>query len=95
VLSRAARVLVFEQNDVTLWNQFKSIVSPYMANIQSRRGVEDFLVICDDTTNTPFRRNNNEMYGVILLIPTKTAEKIIIQFSINPSGVNLSAPLLT
>jgi hypothetical protein len=66
-----------------------------MANIQARRGVEDYRVICDETTNTPFRRNNNEMYGVILLIPTKTAEKIIIQFSINPSGANLSAPLLT
>jgi hypothetical protein len=95
VLSRAARVLVFEQNDEILWNQFSNIVSPYMANIQARRGVEAYRVICDDTTNTAFRRNNNEMYGVILLIPTKAAEKIIIQFSINPSGANLSAPLLT
>jgi hypothetical protein len=95
VLSRAARVLVFEQNDEILWNQFSNIVAPYMANIQARRGVEAYRVICDDTTNTAFRRNNNEMYGVILLIPTKAAEKIIIQFSINPSGANLSAPLLT
>jgi len=95
VLSRACQQLVFEQNDEILWNQFKNIVAPYMANIQSRRGVEEYRVICDETTNTPYRRNNNEMYGVILLIPTKSAEKIIIQFSINPSGANLSAPLLT
>jgi phage tail sheath protein FI len=94
VLSRACRVLVFEQNDQILWNQFKNIVAPYMADIQSRRGVEQYKIICDETTNTPFRRNNNEMYGVILIIPTKTAEKIIIQFSINPSGVDLSAPVM-
>ena len=94
VLSRAARVLVFEQNDQILWNQFTNIVSPYMANIQSRRGVEQYKIICDETTNTPFRRNNNEMYGVIMLIPTKSAEKIIIQFSINPSGADLSQPII-
>jgi Straboviridae tail sheath protein len=87
-------VLVFEQNDAILWNQFSNIVAPYMANIQSRRGVEQYKIICDETTNTPFRRNNNEMYGVILLIPTKAAEKIIIQFSINPSGATLSAPII-
>lgn len=94
VLTRACRVLVFEQNDEILWNQFKNIVSPFMQDIKSRRGVEAYKIICDETTNTPFRRNNNEMYGVILLIPTKTAEKIIIQFSLNPSGVDLSAPQL-
>ena len=94
VLSRAARVLVFEQNDEILWNQFINIVSPYMANIQSRRGVEQYKIICDETTNTPYRRNNNEMYGVIMLIPTKSAEKIIIQFSINPSGADLSQPIV-
>jgi len=45
-----------------------------MADIQSRRGVDQFKIICDETTNTPQRLNNNEMYGVIMLIPTKTAE---------------------
>jgi uncharacterized protein len=94
VLSRACRVLVFEQNDAILWNQFKNIVAPYMADIQSRRGVEQYLIICDETTNTPFNRNNNEMYGVIMLIPTKSAEKIIIQFVVNASGADLSAPTI-
>ena len=94
VLSNATRVLVFEQNDQVLWNEFKSIVSPYMADIKARRGVEDYKIICDETTNTPYRRNNNEMYGVIMLIPTKSAEKIIIQFSVNASGADLSAPQL-
>jgi phage tail sheath protein FI len=94
VLANATRVLVFEQNDNILWNQFKAIVAPYMADIRSRRGVEEYKIICDETTNTPYRRNNNEMYGVIMLIPTKSAEKIIIQFSINASGADLSAPQL-
>jgi phage tail sheath protein FI len=94
VLAGATRVLVFEQNDQILWNQFKAIVAPYMADIRSRRGVEAYKIICDETTNTPYRRNNNEMYGVIMLIPTKSAEKIIIQFSVNASGADLSAPQL-
>jgi phage tail sheath protein FI len=92
VLTAACRTLVFEQDDQILWSQFINIVSPFMQNIQSRRGVEQYLVICDETTNTPFDRNNNEMYGVIMLIPTKVAEKIIIQFNINASGVQLTAP---
>lgn len=94
VLSAVCRTLVFEQNDEILWSQFKNIVGPYMADIQARRGVEQYKIICDETTNTPFRRNNNEMYGLILLIPTKSAEKIIIQFSLNASGADLNAPQL-
>ena len=94
VLSRACRVLVFEQDDQILWDQFSNIVSPFMADIKANRGVEAYKVICDETTNTPFQRNNNQLVGVIMLIPTKAAEKVIIQFNIQASGVTLSAPLL-
>jgi phage tail sheath protein FI len=92
VLQRAVRGLVFEQNDAQLWAQFKMIVGPFMTDIKARRGVEQVKVICDETTNTAFRRNNNEMYGYVLLIPTKTAEKIVMNFSLFPSGASLEIP---
>jgi hypothetical protein len=92
VISRSVRTLVFEQNDEQLWNQFRQIVSPFVQDIKARRGVEEFKVVCDKSVNIAYRRNNNEMYGYILLIPTKTAEKIIVNFTLNPSGATLSAP---
>lgn len=93
-VKRAARFLVFEQDDSILWNQFKTLVTPFLATIKAGRGLYDYLVVCDATTNTPQAVNNNEMYGFILLQPTKTAEKIIITFNLQPFGVTLSASLL-
>jgi hypothetical protein len=49
-------------------------------------------VVCDETTNTPQRRNNNELQGYVLMVPTKTAEKIILNFALFPSGAQLSVP---
>lgn len=92
VLQRATRQLVFEQNDSMLWNQFKQIVSPFVSDIRSRRGIEEFKVVCDETTNTPQRRNNNELQGYVLLVPGKTAEKVIVNFSLFASGAKLSVP---
>jgi phage tail sheath protein FI len=92
VLQRATRQLVFEQNDSLLWDQFKQIVSPFVADVKARRGLEDFRVICDESTNTDFRRNNNELHGYVLMVPTKTAEKIIVNFALFPSGAKLEVP---
>jgi len=92
VLSRACRVLEFEQDDQLLWDQFNLLVAPFVQDIKNRRGVEQFAVVCDATTNTAFRRNNNELWGYVILIPTKTAEKVIVNFSLLPSGASLSIP---
>lgn len=92
VLSRACRVLVFEKNDPILWDQFKQIVAPFVAEIKAGRGVEEFKVIADESTSTPARRNRNEMHGYILMIPTGTAEKIIINFALFPAGASLDIP---
>ena len=94
VLKNAVRPLVFEKNDELLWNRFKLIVNPFIAHIKASRGVEEFKVVCDASTNTPYIRNNNEMHGYILLIPTKTAEKIVMNFCLYPSGSSLELPTI-
>jgi len=89
-VARAVRSLAFEQNDPVLWNQFKNIVEPMLQNLVGRRALEDFLVVCDATTNTPVRRNNNELYAKLIVIPVKTAEKIILDLTVLASGISVT-----
>ena len=91
-IATSARFLVFDQNDAILWRRFTDLVTPYLDSIKSRRGLEDFRVICDESTNPPYRRNNNEMNGKIYMVPTKSAEKLIIDFALFPSGANFVEP---
>lgn len=88
VISTACYYLVFEQNDEKLWHQFKSLVVPYLQSVKSRRGLRDFLVIMDETTNTPDVVERGECVGRILLKPTKTAEVITLLFTLVPQGAS-------
>lgn len=81
-----AKYLVFEQNVASTRNKFLSIVNPYLENIQQRNGLYAFQVVMDDTNNTPDLIDRNILYGQIYLKPTKTAEFIILDFNILPSG---------
>jgi phage tail sheath protein FI len=86
VIASAVRYLVFEPNDLMTWIRFVDLVSPYLRSIKARRGLEDFRVVCDETTNTPDRINNNDMVGKLFLKPTKTAEMIELEFTLLPTG---------
>jgi len=81
-IATAVRALVFEPNDEITWNRFINLVEPVMRDTAARRGVYDFRVVCDETTNTPLTIDRNEMHGKILLQPTKAAEMILIDFVI-------------
>jgi phage tail sheath protein FI len=83
-----AKYLVFEQNVASTRNKFLSIVNPYLENIQQRSGLYAFQVVMDDTNNTPDLIDRNILYGQIYLKPTKTAEFIILDFNILPSGAS-------
>jgi phage tail sheath protein FI len=78
--------LVFEQNTAATRNRFLSIVNPYLESIQQRQGLYAFRVVMDDTNNTPDLIDRNIMYGQIFLQPTRTAEYIILDFNIQPTG---------
>ncbi len=86
IIATSVRYLVFEPNDEATWRRFVNLVEPICRSIKAQRGLYDFRVICDSTTNTPAVINRNEMVGKILMQPTKTAEMLTVQFVLLPTG---------
>lgn len=87
VIATAVKYLLFEPNDPATWRSFIRLVTPFLESIKNRRGLYDFRVICDETTNTPDLIDQNVMKGVILLKPTKAAEYIVVDFAATATGV--------
>jgi hypothetical protein len=85
-IASSTRYLVFENNTAATRNRFLSIVNPYLESIQQRQGLYAFRVIMDETNNTPDVIDRNIMVGEIYLQPTKTAEFIVLDFNILPTG---------
>ena len=87
-IASSTKYLVFENNTAATRNRFLSIANPYFENIQQRQGLYAFKVVMDETTNTPDVIDRNEMRGQIFLQPAKTAEFIIVDFNIMPTGAS-------
>ena len=85
-IASSTRYLVFENNTAATRNRFLSIVNPYLESIQQRNGLYAFKVVMDDSNNTPDVIDRNIMVGEIYLQPTKTAEFIVLDFNILPTG---------
>ena len=90
-IASSSRYLVFEQNVANTRNRFLSIVNPYLEQVQQRSGVYAFQVKMDETNNTPDLIDRNILYGQIFLQPTKTAEFIVLDFNILPTGASFGA----
>ena len=78
--------LVFEQNTNSTRNNFLAQVNPYLESVQQRQGLYAFKVVMDATNNTPDVIDRNELVGQIYLQPTKTAEFVILDFNVLPTG---------
>ena len=78
--------LVFEQNTNATRNAFLAQVNPYLESVQQRQGLYAFKVVMDASNNTPDVIDRNELVGQIYLQPTKTAEFIILDFNVLPTG---------
>lgn len=87
-VASSTKFLVFENNTAATRNRFLSLVNPYFENVQQRQGLFAFKVVMDETNNTPDVIDRNEMRGAIYLQPAKTAEFIIIDFNILPTGAS-------
>ena len=85
-IASASKYLVFEQNTAATRNRFLNICNPYLESVQQKQGLYAFKVVMDETNNTPDIIDRNIMYGQIFLQPTKTAEFIVIDFNILPTG---------
>jgi phage tail sheath protein FI len=86
-----SRGLVFEQNTTVTRNSFLSKVNPYLESVVSRQGLYAFKVIMDETNNTADVVDRNQLVGQIYIQPTKTAEYIILNFNILPTGAQFPA----
>ena len=85
-IGNIAEGLVFEQNSQTTRNNFLNKVNPYLQLVQQRQGLFAYRVVMDDTNNTPDVIDRNQLVGSIYLQPTKTAEFILLDFNILPTG---------
>ena len=85
-ISQIANNLVFEQNSIATRNSFLSQVNPYLESVQQRQGVYAFKVVMDDSNNTPDVIDRNQLVGQIFIQPTRTAEFVVLDFNILPTG---------
>jgi len=87
-LKNAANAQLFELNDEITRANFVNIVEPYLREVQSKRGVFDYLVICDETNNTPDIIDNNEFRADIFLKPAKSINFVTLTFVATRTGVS-------
>jgi len=85
-IGQLANNLVFEQNTTATRNSFLAQVNPYLESVQQRQGLYAFRVIMDDSNNTPDVIDRNQLVGQIFLQPTRTAEFIVLDFNVLPTG---------
>ena len=86
-LERSAQAQLFELNDQITRANFVNIVEPYLRDVQAKRGVYDFRVICDESNNTPDVIDNNEFRADIFLKPTKSINYVTLTFVATRTGV--------
>lgn len=90
VLLQTGRQDLFEPNDAFTWEIIKDKAEALLADIQARRGITDFRVICDSSVNTPVRVDRNELWCKILIKPTKTAEWIVFEVNLTNQSAKFS-----
>ena len=90
-IGQVSNALVFEQNTNVTRNRFLAQVNPYMESVVQRQGLYAYRVIMDDTNNTADVIDRNQLVGQIYIQPTKTAEFIILNFNILPTGATFPA----
>jgi len=87
-IASSTKYLVFEQNTDATRLRFLSIANPYLENIKNKQGLFQFRVVMDQTNNTPDLIDQNILYGQLFLQPTRTAEFIVLDFNIQPTGAS-------
>jgi hypothetical protein len=87
VVGQIGEGLLFEQNTAATRGRFLNQVNPYLESIQQRQGLYAYRVVMDETNNTADVIDRNQMVGQIYIQPTRTAEFIILDFNVTPTGV--------
>jgi hypothetical protein len=87
-VASSSRFLVFEQNTAATRRRFLGIVNPFLEQVQSQSGLSAFRVVMDETNNTPDTIDRNQLVGQLFLQPTRTAEFIVLDFTVQPTGAS-------
>ncbi len=87
-LQKAAEAQLFELNDELTRANFRNIVEPYLRDVEAKRGLYGFLVVCDTTNNTPDIIDNNEFRADIYLKPAKSINYVTLTFVATRTGVS-------
>ena len=87
VIGNVGNTLLFEQNTAATRNRFLNQVNPFLESIQQRQGLFAYRVVMDETNNTADVIDRNQMVGQIFVQPTRTAEFIVLDFNVTPTGV--------
>ena len=89
-VSTAAKAQLFEFNDEFTRAQFRNLVEPFLRDVKGRRGLTDFLVICDNTNNTSQVIDGNKFVADIFIKPSRSINFITLNFVATRSGVEFS-----
>jgi phage tail sheath protein FI len=89
-IASTGKYLLFEPNNANTWTRFKQLVNPFLQDIQIKNGLSQFLVVMDETTNTPDLIDRNQMAGTIYLVPTRAAEALTVDFVVSRTGATFS-----
>ena len=87
-IAKMSRTTLFEFNDETTRSLFKNNVNPYLRDVQAKRGMYDFLVVCDNSNNTPEVIDRNEFIADIYIKPSKSINFITLNFIATKTGVS-------
>jgi hypothetical protein len=87
-IASSSRFLVFEQNTAATRRRFLNIVNPFLETVQAQSGLSAFRVVMDETNNTPDTIDRNQLVGQLFLQPTRTAEFVVLDFTIQPTGAS-------
>ena len=87
-IERAARDQLFEFNDVITRTNFLNIVDPFLRDVKAKRGITDFVVVCDETNNTPDIIDSNQFRADIFVKPARSINFIGLTFVATRTGVS-------
>lgn len=90
-LAQLLRNFVFEPNDRVLWSQVRASINPFLSDIQSRRGLVEFVVIVDENNNTPERIDRGELWVSVILVPQRAAEIVVLNIGVTRQSVSLTS----
>ena len=89
-ISDAAKAQLFEINDEFTRQSFKDVVDPYLRGVQSRRGIEDYLVVCDSSNNPDDAVDRGEFFAEIFVKPTRSINFITLRFTATRTGASFA-----